>query len=198
MTGIQSGHRQRADSDQRVLELFDSFGDRIYNDFRWTRMLDSGLPHELTSEVYVRICRQAVEGTIPADAGLSWLRGIAKFVFLEFMRDITGEQDRQIRIAAQPQPRSSDPAEDVATKLDRDLAYRELHAALEALPEPLRKVIDLRIWKELTEEQTAEELGIRKGTVKSRFSRAKEQLKKSQGAIRAIQILTELEMGGDV
>jgi RNA polymerase sigma-70 factor (ECF subfamily) len=52
-----------------------------------------------------------------------------------------------------------------------------LLAAVEALPEEQRDVVACRYFLELSEEETAEALDIRKGTVKSRLARGRERLR---------------------
>lgn len=58
----------------------------------------------------------------------------------------------------------------------------ELLAAVARLPERDRLVIGARFFLELNEAEAAAALGIRKGTVKSRLSRALERLRKEIGA----------------
>ncbi len=53
----------------------------------------------------------------------------------------------------------------------------ELLAAVNELPEEQREVIACRFFLELTEEETAETLSLRKGTVKSRLSRGLARLR---------------------
>lgn len=53
-----------------------------------------------------------------------------------------------------------------------------LLAAVEGLPEEQRDVVACRYFLELTEEETASALGLRKGTVKSRLSRGLERLRR--------------------
>jgi RNA polymerase sigma-70 factor (ECF subfamily) len=48
-----------------------------------------------------------------------------------------------------------------------------------ALPEDQRVVISLRYFAELSEEETAETLGLPRGTVKSRTARALERLREA-------------------
>ena len=63
-----------------------------------------------------------------------------------------------------------------------DAERRELLlAAVEALPEAQREVISCRYLLDLSEEETAAVLGLRRGTVKSRTSRALERLRESYG-----------------
>jgi RNA polymerase sigma-70 factor (sigma-E family) len=61
----------------------------------------------------------------------------------------------------------------VGTHDDRDQLVR----AIRALPYRQRAVVVLRFWHDLTEQQTAEALGIRAGTVKSQTSRALRRLR---------------------
>ena len=65
-----------------------------------------------------------------------------------------------------------------AVVLERATTERLL-AALSALPERDRLVVGYRYLVELTEEETAAVLGIRRGTVKSRLSRALARLRAS-------------------
>lgn len=57
----------------------------------------------------------------------------------------------------------------------------ELLAAVESLKEADRIAISLRFFAELTEAEMAEVLGVPKGTVKSRLSRALERLRAAMG-----------------
>jgi RNA polymerase sigma-70 factor (ECF subfamily) len=50
---------------------------------------------------------------------------------------------------------------------------------VEELPEPFRLVVACRYLLELTEEETAASLGLRRGTVKSRTARALDRLKET-------------------
>ena len=56
---------------------------------------------------------------------------------------------------------------------------KTLLAAVDALPEPHRLVIACRYFLELSEDETAEVLGIRRGTVKSRTARALDRLRET-------------------
>ena len=67
---------------------------------------------------------------------------------------------------------------DVSAQVDD---HDELFRALQQLPLMQRKVVILRHWLELSVEQTAEELNISEGTVKSHSSRALERLRSVLG-----------------
>jgi RNA polymerase sigma factor (sigma-70 family) len=53
--------------------------------------------------------------------------------------------------------------------------------AVDSLPEPQRLVIACRYFLDLSEEETAEVLGVRRGTVKSRTARALDRLRETYG-----------------
>jgi RNA polymerase sigma-70 factor (ECF subfamily) len=56
---------------------------------------------------------------------------------------------------------------------------KTLLAAVDALPDPQRLVIACRYFLELSEDETADVLGIRRGTVKSRTARALDRLRET-------------------
>jgi RNA polymerase sigma-70 factor (sigma-E family) len=71
-------------------------------------------------------------------------------------------------------PFTDAPAPDlIAAHDDRDQLVR----AVRALPHRQRAVLVLRFWHDLTEQQAADVLGIRPGTVKSQTSRALQRLR---------------------
>ena len=76
---------------------------------------------------------------------------------------------------AAPFPGSSTPEAAALAEDER----RRLLAALESLPDEARDVLACRYLLELSEEETAAALGLRRGTVKSRTSRALDRLRES-------------------
>jgi RNA polymerase sigma-70 factor (ECF subfamily) len=61
--------------------------------------------------------------------------------------------------------------------------HARLLAALERLPEEQRLAVALRYLLDLSEEETAAALGVRRGTVKSRLSRALERLREVEAVV---------------
>ena len=80
-----------------------------------------------------------------------------------------------LRAAAADRPGDAVPSPEAAL-LARE-SHERLLAAVEALPEEHRDAVACRYLLELSEEETAAALGIRKGTVKSRLSRALARLR---------------------
>jgi RNA polymerase sigma factor (sigma-70 family) len=81
----------------------------------------------------------------------------------------------------EPPPAFEDSPE--SALLSEEMRHRLL-AAVDRLPEKLRAVVTCRYLLELSEEETAAVLGIRRGTVKSRLSRALEKLETWLGGTR--------------
>ncbi|MBE6954879.1 MAG: sigma-70 family RNA polymerase sigma factor [Ruminococcaceae bacterium] len=72
-------------------------------------------------------------------------------------------EDKQLLLEQTPEPEQTD--------------YSDLHAAVDALPEPLRLAVILFYFHDLDLVQTAQTLNVPLGTAKSRLSRAKKRLK---------------------
>jgi RNA polymerase sigma factor (sigma-70 family) len=84
-----------------------------------------------------------------------------------------------LRAAAEVPSGDAAPSPEAAL-LDNEQRQRLL-AAVGELPEDQRIVVSLRYFAELSEEETAETLGLPRGTVKSRTSRALERLREAYG-----------------
>jgi RNA polymerase sigma-70 factor (ECF subfamily) len=74
--------------------------------------------------------------------------------------------------------------EDAAVeRADADSRHRELAAALAGLRRDEREILLLRAWAELTDSEIADALGLPLGTVKSRLSRTRDQLRNQLGEV---------------
>jgi RNA polymerase sigma factor (sigma-70 family) len=80
-----------------------------------------------------------------------------------------------LRAAAEPRPGDAVPSPEAAL-LTRE-SQQQLLAAVERLPDEHRDTVVCRYLLDLSEEETAAALRIRRGTVKSRLSRALERLR---------------------
>ena len=90
-----------------------------------------------------------------------------------------GESQRRHRAALErlPRERVADFAGDVHERLDDERQMRAALRALRKLSRDDQDVLALRVWEELTYEQTALVLGVPVGTVRSRLSRARARLR---------------------
>src|ERR671931_2367193 len=87
----------------------------------------------------------------------------------------------QLALRAATEISSGDAAPSPEAALLDSEQRRRLLATVNGLPEDQRVVISLRYFAELSEEETAETLGVPRGTVKSRTSRALERLRETYG-----------------
>ena len=95
-------------------------------------------------------------------------------------RRSAGRTERLVlRAAAASSGEAAPSPEEAATAAEERAG---LLAALEALPEQARLVLACRYLLDLSEEETAAALGVRRGTVKSRTARALDRLREAHGA----------------
>lgn len=156
---------KRGDPDaQRT--LYERFGQRIYR--LMFRM--AGNPHDafdLTQDAFVRAygAVQSFDGRSRLD---TWLHRIAVNEALQLLRRRRTER-RHLPAIAELEPRTSRPE-------GPDLAD-EIPAALERLPAEARAILVLKYYEKLSYDEIAQVLGCPAGTVGSRLSRARAQLR---------------------
>ena len=83
----------------------------------------------------------------------------------------------RLRAAAEIRPGDAVPSPEAALVARED--QERLLAAVEQLPDDHRDAIACRYFLELSEEETAAALGVRRGTVKSRLARALARLREN-------------------
>ena len=93
-------------------------------------------------------------------------------------RRSAGRREALVLRAATSEP-SGEAAPSPETALLATEQRQELLAAMETLPQDQRDTIACRYFLDLSEEETAQVLGVRRGTVKSRTARALERLREA-------------------
>jgi RNA polymerase sigma-70 factor, ECF subfamily len=106
-----------------------------------------------------------------------WLLRIAANEARNRRRSAGRREGLALRAAASPGEAAPSPEEAVLDRAQRE----RLLGALEALPEPARAVLAYRYLLDLSEDETAAALDVRRGTVKSRSARALEKLREAYG-----------------
>lgn len=151
-----------------AVELVDKFYEQIYLFMR--RLGHSPQTSEdLTQEVFFQAWRQI--GQLRNSKALAgWLYRIASNVSNWYRRrhknmESSASEKMEILSAGQT---TEDNAEEI----------RALRAAIEGLPARFKQVIILHYMQRLTIEETAEAVGVRAGTIKSRLNRALKVLRK--------------------
>jgi RNA polymerase sigma-70 factor, ECF subfamily len=108
-----------------------------------------------------------------------WLLRIVANEARNRRRSASRRERLALRVAHEDRPGDAVPSPEAAL-LARE-SHERLLAAVEALPEEHRDAVACRYLLELSEEETAAALGIRKGTVKSRLSRALARMRETLG-----------------
>lgn len=153
----------------------------VYNIcYRMSNSADDAL--DLSQEVFLKLWRTLAQYQFDA-AFTTWLYRLTQNVCLDHLRREKRRQHGSLTLAA---PELADEGEelsvpDPAPLPEEQVLFREQHETLQAamaqLPAEQREVLQLRVVQGLAYEQIAEIMSLPVGTVKSRLSRARMQLK---------------------
>ncbi|MDR2850328.1 MAG: RNA polymerase sigma factor [Verrucomicrobiota bacterium] len=134
---------------------------------------------DLVQQTFLRLYRY--RGRYVATAKVTtFLLLLARQVWIDELRRRKRRERLAEGLAAEPHPEFAEPASASAGEGgDLDLA-----AALAALPEGLRQVVELGVYQDLAYTEVAAVLGIPVGTVKSRMFNALARLREALGADR--------------
>lgn len=124
------------------------------------RLGDRGRAEDAAQEAFVAIWRSARTYDPSRGRGAPWLYAVARNAITDRQRRIP-EPVSELSDGPGPSPDPEGRAEAAW------LAWR-VHRALEGLPEHERPVIELAYWRELSQSEISEALGIPLGTVKTR------------------------------
>ena len=144
---------------------------------------------------YLVTCSASDAEEVAADAFLKAYRALGRFrrgsAFRPWLLAIVGNEARNrrravgrrerlvLRLAEERRPGDAAPSPEAAVL--RSERRERLLEAVERLPEEQRLVVSCRFFLDLGEAETADVLGVRKGTVKSRLSRALDRLREEVG-----------------
>jgi RNA polymerase sigma-70 factor (ECF subfamily) len=176
----------RAPSDAELLrgtrrdpELFGQFFDRYYtevSEFFWLRTADVEVAADLTAETFAA----ALEGLERFDAArgtaAGWLFGIADKQLRQWLRRGRVARRSRDRLHLEPVRFDEGGYERVEALRDIRRLVEPLATALAALPEPVRRAVELRVLGQLEYTAVAQHLGCTQGAARVRVSRGLKQL----------------------
>ncbi|MFY9913909.1 MAG: SigE family RNA polymerase sigma factor [Nocardioidaceae bacterium] len=144
-----------------------------YVSARWTRLVHAAMllgcsfheAEDLVQSTFVK-CYVAWDKVLKADDRDAYVYRMLMNTYTSSRRRFWG-RERPSKVLPEPSAGDASGSVELADSVRRALA---------GLGEPARAVVVLRFFADLTERQTATVLGIPSGTVKSRLSRAMEQL----------------------
>ncbi|WP_460594061.1 RNA polymerase sigma factor [Geomonas sp. Red276] len=170
------------DGDTRHFQnLFNRYQDRIYNLCRY--MLENPQDAEDAAQDTFIKAFQGLKSYTPTSNFYTWLYRIAVNTCLDYKRKFSiyslfFSTDNEDLIHNFPSP-SPSPETSYATRQ----SMQTLQSALNLLSKKLRVIIILKELERLSYEEIAEVLDVSVGTVKSRISRAREELQKKMKKI---------------
>ena len=184
------GHEYPSDSElwQRVArhdgwafgQLFDRHARAVYNHcFR--RCAEWSVAEDLTSVVFLEAWRRRRDVQLSGDSILPWLLGIAN----NCLKNAERSRRRYRRLLAKlPKIIDHPPADaDLEERLEDEQAMRQILVDLQELRREEQEVIALCDWTGLSTAEAGISLGVPLGTVKSRLSRARAQLRDTRNAV---------------
>jgi RNA polymerase sigma-70 factor (ECF subfamily) len=111
----------------------------------------------------------------------AWLFGIAAHVFARHSARLAGGRDAALRLAGY-RPLEPDEFDDLAARIDAQRDERRLLERCTQLSDGEREAIELVDLMEMSPKEAAAALGVSRGVLRMRLSRARARLKK--GAVR--------------
>jgi RNA polymerase sigma-70 factor (ECF subfamily) len=139
------------------------------------RRVSREIADELTADVFATAFARRRSYDLGRASALPWLYGIASNLLRNSLRHELRELELLARVAVDPLAAGGDPLDRVL----RSSVEPALARALLGLTPEERDVLLLYAWGELAYEEIAEALDLPVGTVKSRLSRARTQLRAS-------------------
>jgi RNA polymerase sigma-70 factor (ECF subfamily) len=146
-----------------------------------TRRLGPDVADDVVADTFLLAFRQR-DSYNPARAdALPWLYGIATNLIGRHRRDEVRLYRALARTGADGV--TAPFTDQVDSAVTASMASRRIAAALAKLPAAYRDPLLLFVWGDLSYEETAIALGVPKGTVRSRISRARARLRRTLGDI---------------
>ncbi|SEG67453.1 RNA polymerase sigma-70 factor, ECF subfamily [Nonomuraea solani] len=153
------------------------------------RRLGEDAADDVVAETFLTAFRQRENYDLSRPHARPWLYGIATNLMGRHKR----AEVRQLRILERTgvDPVTAPFTERTDERLTAESSRRSLAGALAALPKGHRDALLLVAWGDLSYPETAEALGVRLGTVRSRVNRARNRLRKELGEINPMATVSE-------
>jgi RNA polymerase sigma factor (sigma-70 family) len=139
---------------------------------------DPHLVADLTADTFVEVITGFGSFDPRKGTARAWVFGIAGHVYASHCEAFSRQQGRLERLAGR-RDLDDDQVEELVERVDAERAGRDLIAALAALPERDRAVIELVDLAGLAPKEAAAALGLTPGTTRMRLMRARTRLRKT-------------------
>jgi RNA polymerase sigma factor (sigma-70 family) len=154
-----------------------------------TRRLGAEAAEDVVAETFLAAFRQRGDYDLSRPNARPWLYGIATNLAGRHVRT----EVRQLRLLERTgtDPVTASFTERSDERVSAQAASTALAGALAALPKGHRDALLLVAWGELSYPETAQALGVRLGTVRSRINRARRRLREHLGGTQPMMIFDE-------
>jgi len=165
--------RALAGDERAFIQLLDAYEQPVFAYFR-RRRVDAGAAEELTHQVFVSLLDggQRFDPKLGSLAG--FIFGIARRVWLRWQ---SGRNRQTVPLS----PDLIDECVEPAARVENSEQNALLRRAIVALTEPMREILELRVYQQLPIGQIATLLDMPENTVKSHLYRARRQIAASVG-----------------
>lgn len=161
----------KAANPQEVERWIREYGNEILR-IAYLYVKDYQIAEDVFQEVFLKAC-QGFQGFREESSVKTWLIRITINTCKDYLKSAWKRHVERMSEETEQIPAGTDTYEQVEKRLD----LRAVEQAVHSLPEPYKDVILCCFYRELSLEETAKQLCLPVGTVKSRLSRAKEKLK---------------------
>jgi RNA polymerase sigma-70 factor (ECF subfamily) len=171
-------HRLRSADEDAFRELFMRHSTAVYN-FCFRRTASWSVAEDATQATFATLWRRAVHGEVEAlklDSARPALLRMAR----NECSNVNRSRDRHLTLVDRVRTEQRPPADNTASWVEAESTMAVIRQALAALPANQRDVVELVAWSGLSLADTAAALKISVGTVKSRLSRARARLARTE------------------
>lgn len=160
--------RIAAGEEQALADLYDLTLGRVYG--LALRILGQReAAEDATAEVYLQVWRQAGDYRASRGSVLAWLLTICRARALDARRRRDRAQSHPNPDLLRTEPQGEAPPPDILESVE---SGRALHAALKGLSSEQRQALGLAFFRDLSQREIADRMGLPLGTVKSHIRRA--------------------------
>jgi RNA polymerase sigma-70 factor (ECF subfamily) len=171
-------HRLRSADEDAFRELFMRHSTAVYN-FCFRRTASWSVAEDATQATFATLWRRAVRSEVEAlqlDSARPALLRMAR----NECSNANRSRDRHLTLVDRVRAEQRPPADNTASWVEAESTMAVIRQALAALPANQRDVVELVAWSGLSLADAAAALKISVGTVKSRLSRARARLARTE------------------
>jgi RNA polymerase sigma-70 factor, ECF subfamily len=171
-------HRLRSADEDAFRELFMRHSTAVYN-FCFRRTASWSVAEDATQATFAALWRRAVRSEIEAlklDSARPALLRMAR----NECSNVNRSRDRHLHLVDRVRNEQRPPADNTASWVEAESTMAVIRQALATLPANQRDVVELVAWSGLSLADAAAALKISVGTVKSRLSRARARLARTE------------------